>query len=129
VKYRKRGLNEGDVANGCTPGTASVISDIRGIPVTFAICSDYQDESVLRDLSTGSAPVVLASLVTSTKLSDQVDYFARAVSKWVVYANGFSDQSGATYPGNIFIADPTGSIHASTSGPGAYSWLRIGVHL
>jgi 5-aminopentanamidase len=127
VRYRKRGLNDADRANGCSAGTGSVTAAINGVTVTFAICSDYQDEAVIRDLSTGEAPVVLASLVTATRLNGQVDFFARALSRWVVYANGGGTQSGATYPGNVFVADPTGTVHASAEGPGRYSWFAMGV--
>jgi predicted amidohydrolase len=127
VSYRKRGLNDGDKAGGCTPGAGAVISDIKGIPVTFAICSDYQDEAVIKDLSTNNAPIVLASLVTATRLNGSVDFFARALGKWVVYANGGGAQWGATFPGNIFIADPTGTIHDPMEGAGSYSWTLIGL--
>jgi hypothetical protein len=127
VRYRKRGLNQGDIANGCAPGAGLVSADIRGVAVTFAICSDYQDESVIRDVSTSSAPIVLASLVTATRLNNDVDFFARALGKWVVYANGGGVQSGATCPGFHFIADPVGTVHDPKDGPGSYSWMRMGV--
>jgi predicted amidohydrolase len=129
VSYRKRGLNDGDRANGCTAGVSSVVDSIRGIPVTFAICSDYQSEAVIADLSTSVAPVVLASLVTSTRLNNDVDFFARALGRWVVYANGGGTQSGGTFPGHVFIADPTGTVHDPQAGAGVYSWARIGVRL
>jgi len=128
VTYRKRGLNEGDIANGCSPGESVVVTDIRGIAVTFAICSDYQSETVIRDISRSKASVVLMSLVTTTILNSKVDYFTRAVSKWVVYANGGGANFGGTYPGNIFVADPTGAVHDAQSGPESYSWFRIGVY-
>jgi (R)-amidase len=127
LTYRKRGLNEGDKANGCSPGQGVVTASIGGVQVTFAICSDYQDEAVIKDLSTSTAPVVLVSLVTATRLNNQVDFFARALGKWVVYANGGGEQSGGVYPGNIFIADPTGTLHAPAEGPGTYSWFHMGV--
>ncbi|HAP43986.1 MAG: hypothetical protein A2087_02470 [Spirochaetes bacterium GWD1_61_31] len=69
VTYRKRGLNAGDIANGCSPGDGPVSAMIVGVPVTFAICSDYQSEAVIRDLSLADAPVVLMSLVTATVLN------------------------------------------------------------
>jgi hypothetical protein len=69
LRYRKRGLNAGDVANGCTPGEGVLTAVIHGVTVTFAICSDYQDEGAIQDLSLSEAGVVLASLVTSTVLN------------------------------------------------------------
>ena len=128
VTYRKRGLNAADIANGCLPGDGVVTTTIKGIEVTFAICSDYQSEAVISDISRSSASVVLMSLVTATVLNPGVDFFARAVSKWVVYANGGGTQGGLTYPGNIFVADPTGTVHDPNSGPGSYSWFRLGVY-
>jgi predicted amidohydrolase len=128
VTYRKRGLNSGDIANGCVPGDGVVTTTIKGIEVTFAICSDYQSEAVISDISRSTVPVVLMSLVTATVLNPGVDYFARAIAKWVVYANGGGTQGGLNYPGNIFIADPTGTVHDPHSGPGSYSWFRLGLY-
>jgi predicted amidohydrolase len=127
VRYRKRGLNGGDTLNGCSRGDGVVASDIQGIGVTFMICSDYQDEAAIRDVSVCAAPVVLASLVTATVLNPSVDFLARSVGKWVVYANGGGSNSGSVMPGNVFVADPTGTVHDPRSGPGIYSWLRIEV--
>lgn len=127
VRYRKRGLNSGDIANGCTPGEGPVTASIRGVEVTFAICSDYQDEATIRDLSLSDAGVVLASLVTSTVLNPDVDFFARSVGKWVVYSNGAGSNSGLEMPGRVFIADPTGTVHDAHTGAGSYAWLSLGV--
>jgi hypothetical protein len=33
----------------------------------------------------------------------------------------------ADHPGYVFIADPTGTVHDPTAGPGSYSWMRMGV--
>jgi (R)-amidase len=127
VRYRKRGLNERDIANGCTPGEGPVTAKIHGILVTFAICSDYQDPSAIRDLSLSEAPVVLASLATATVLNDAVDFFARSIGKWVVYSNGGGANSGTILPGRVFVADPTGTIHDLRAGPGTYAWFSMGV--
>ncbi len=128
VKYRKRGLNSGDRANGCTPGAARAESEVKGVTVGFLICSDYQDEAVIRDLSTGGAPVILASIATETRLNNGVDFLARSLSRWVVYSNGGGTQGDVSLPGHVFVADPTGTVHDPESGPGAYSWFRIGVY-
>ena len=127
VRYRKRGLNNGDIQNGSSQGEGVVTADINGIGVTFAICSDYQDEVVIGDLSVTASPVVLASLVTATVLNPRVDFFARSIAKWVVYANGGGNNSGSEIPGNVFIADPTGTVHDAKLGPGSYSWFRVGI--
>ncbi len=127
VRYRKRGLNIGDIQNGSSPGEGVVTADINGIGVTFAICSDYQDEVVIRDLSVTASPVILASLVTATVLNLSVDFFARSIAKWVVYANGGGTNSGSEIPGRVFIADPTGTVHDVETGPGSYSWFRVGI--
>lgn len=96
------------------------------MPVTFAICSDYQDEAVIRDLSVSEAVVVLASLVTSTVLNPEVDFFARSVGKWVVYSDGAGANSGMQMPGRVFLADPTGTVHDVHTGPGSYAWVSWG---
>jgi predicted amidohydrolase len=127
VTYRKRGLNQGDVANGCTPGAGPVLAEVAGVPVTFLICSDYQSEAVIRDLSTSTATVVLASLVTSTVLNPRVDFLAKSLSRWVVFANGGGAQGELQFTGHVFTADPTGTVHDPQSGPGHYSWTRIEV--
>jgi predicted amidohydrolase len=127
VSYRKRGLNEGDLRGGCSPGEGVAESEIQGVGVTFAICSDCQDEAVIRDLSVCASPVVLASLVTATVLNPRVDFFARSIGKWVVYANGGGENSGFDMPGRVFIADPTGTVHAPGVGPGSRSgWACTG---
>jgi len=127
VRYRKRGLNAGDILNGCSPGDGVVETDIQGVGITFIICSDYQDEAVIREVSVCDSPVVLASLVTATVLNPRVDFLTRSIGKWVVYSNGGGYNSVSEMPGNIFIADPTGTVRNAKSGPGAYSWFRIGV--
>ena len=127
VRYRRRGRNNGDIWNGCFPGEGVVTASIKGIGVTFAICSDYQDEAAVRDLSVCTSPVVLASLVTATVLNPRNDFFVRSIGKWVVYSNGGGNNSGMEMPGNVFVADPTGTVHDAESGPGSYSWFSVGI--
>jgi predicted amidohydrolase len=126
MKYRKRGLNSGDRAAGFKRGSTGVDATIFGIRTTFMICSDYQDQEVLRDVAHSIAGVVLISTGNATRLSMENDYVARQVNKWVIHGNRFDTALGID--GLSYIADPTGAFRSEEKGDFVYAFRNIGVY-
>ena len=126
MKYRKRGLNSADIAAGFQKGDGMVNAEIGGIPVTFMICSDYQDAQVIKKVAQSGAKAVLMSLGNATRLSRENDYIAREVNKWIVHANRFDASLGIS--GFSYVADPVGAFRSQVTGDSVYAYYSLGIN-
>ena len=128
TKYRKSALNEINLAEGFTAGTESVIVPLCGTQAALFICSDMQNQSVVKTVANSGAKIVLDSLTSQTRLNDDVHYLGVILNRWVIYANRSGTEDGCRYDGFACIISPTGTIVAKTDGTVVYACATIGVY-
>lgn len=127
VRYRKRNLNLTDVANGITPGTELVTTDVYGVKAAMFICSDMQSESLAEEIAAAKPGVILHSLTSTSYFNDRMSYLAGQFNSWIVFANRAGTEGDLPYNGFIHIINPAGTFAENATGTDHYVYRRIGI--
>lgn len=126
--HRKANLTDWDIADGFTPGNEVAFDDIDGIKVATLICYDSMSATLLRQVASGGAKLVLLPMAD---LDDEnfIKYqpTAQQTGAWVVGANRFGAEDGYSYMGHSFIAAPNGALRDKIAGKEGYAFAEAGI--
>lgn len=128
VVYRKRNLNDLDIANGFSAGSEFVSTTIDGVNVAMFICSDMQSNQITEEMADADVDVILQSVTSTTDMSADISYVGMQMNKWIVFANRFGTEGDFNYTGFSHIINPAGTFTDRVMGENVYVFRSLGIY-